>query len=98
MRIDNEFTVSVPVARAWEVLTDLEAIAPCMPGAQLTGADGDAYTGKVRVKVGPVASEYAGTVRFLEKDDAAYRAVIDAKRSEERRVGKECRYRWSPHH
>jgi carbon monoxide dehydrogenase subunit G len=87
MRIDNEFTVSVPVERAWEVLTDLEAIAPCMPGAQLTGADGDAYTGKVRVKVGPVVSEYAGTVRFLEKDDAAYHAVIDAKGRDSRGAG-----------
>ena len=43
MKIDNEFTVSVPIERAWEVLTDLEGIAPCMPGAQLTGVDGDVY-------------------------------------------------------
>ncbi|MFG1688490.1 SRPBCC family protein [Nonomuraea sp. NPDC049269] len=87
MKIDNEFTVSVPIERAWEVLTDLEGIAPCMPGARLTGVEGDVYSGKVRVKVGPVVSEYAGTVRFLEKDDAAHRAVIDAKGRDSRGAG-----------
>ncbi|MFD1539228.1 SRPBCC family protein [Nonomuraea guangzhouensis] len=87
MKIDNEFTVSVPIERAWEVLTDLEGIAPCMPGARLTGVEGEVYSGKVRVKVGPVVSEYAGTVRFLEKDDAAYRAVIDAKGRDSRGAG-----------
>jgi carbon monoxide dehydrogenase subunit G len=87
MKIDSEFTVSVPIERAWEVLTDLEGIAPCMPGAQLTGVDGDVYSGKVRVKVGQVISEYAGTVRFLEKDDAGYRAVIDAKGRDSRGAG-----------
>ncbi|WP_433514605.1 SRPBCC family protein [Nonomuraea sp. CA-143628] len=87
MKIDNEFTVSVPIERAWEVLTDLEGIAPCMPGARLTGVEGDVYSGKVRVKVGPVVSEYAGTVRFLEKDDAERRAVIDAKGRDSRGAG-----------
>ncbi|MEU4224994.1 SRPBCC family protein [Nonomuraea sp. NPDC026600] len=87
MKIDNEFTVSVTIERAWEVLTDLEGIAPCMPGASLTGVEGDVYSGKVRVKVGPVVSEYAGTVRFLEKDDAAHRAVIDAKGRDSRGAG-----------
>ncbi|MEU7749988.1 SRPBCC family protein [Nonomuraea sp. NPDC049158] len=87
MKIDNEFTVSVPIERAWEVLTDLEGIAPCMPGARLTGVEGDVFSGKVRVKVGPVVSEYAGTVRFLEKDDADHRAVIDAKGRDSRGAG-----------
>ena len=71
MKIDNEFTVNVPVDEAWQVLTDLERIAPCMPGAQLTGREGDAFLGKVKVKVGPVISEFAGTASFIEKDDAA---------------------------
>ena len=79
MKITNEFTVHTPIERAWEVLTDLEGIAPCLPGAQLTGVDGDVYPGKVKVKVGPVISDFAGTARFVEKDDSAYRAVIDAK-------------------
>jgi Uncharacterized conserved protein len=87
MKIDHEFTVSVPIERAWAVLTDLEAIAPCMPGAQLTGVDGDVYSGKVKIKVGPVVSQYAGTVKFLEKDDANYRAVIDAKGRDSRGAG-----------
>lgn len=87
MKIDHEFTVSVPVDRAWAVLTDLEAIAPCMPGAQLTGVDGDVYSGKVKIKVGPVVSQYAGTAKFLEKDDAAHRAVIDAKGRDSRGAG-----------
>jgi carbon monoxide dehydrogenase subunit G len=87
MKIDNEFTVGVPVDRAWEVLTDLEGIAPCLPGAQLTGFDGEAYAGKVKIKVGPVVSEYAGTARFVEKDDAAHSAVIDAKGKDSRGAG-----------
>ena len=49
------------------MLTDLEGIAPCLPGAQLTGVDGDVYMGKVKIKVGPVISEYAGTARFARR-------------------------------
>lgn len=79
MKITNEFTVDVPIARAWAILTDLEGIAPCLPGARLTGVDGDVHQGTVKVKVGPVVSEFAGTARFVEKDDSRYRGVIDAK-------------------
>jgi carbon monoxide dehydrogenase subunit G len=87
MKLANEFTVHVPIDVAWKVLTDLEGIAPCLPGAQLTGVDGDVYQGRVRVKVGPVISEFAGTARFAEKDDDAYRAVIDAKGRDARSAG-----------
>ncbi|WP_410817228.1 SRPBCC domain-containing protein [Micromonospora sp. 050-3] len=87
MKITNEFAVAVPIERAWAVLTDLEGLAPCLPGAQLTGVDGDVYQGRVRVKVGPVVSEFAGTARFAEKDDAAYRGVIDAKGRDARSAG-----------
>ncbi|WP_127500680.1 SRPBCC family protein [Actinoplanes solisilvae] len=87
MKITSEFTVHTPIDRAWEVLTDLPGIAPCLPGAQLTGVDGDVYQGKVKVKVGPVISDFAGTARFTEKDDAAYRAVIDAKGRDARAGG-----------
>lgn len=87
MQLDNEFTVSVPIEQAWEVLTDLEAIAPCMPGAQLTGVNDGVYTGKVKIKVGPVTAEYAGTAQFSEKDDTAYRAVIDARGRDSRGQG-----------
>jgi len=87
MKITNEFTVNTPIDRAWALLTDLESIAPCLPGAQLTGVDGDVYQGKVKVKVGPVISEFAGTARFAEKDDAGYRGVIDAKGRDARSAG-----------
>ncbi len=87
MKIDHEFTVGASVEEAWRVLTDLEGIAPCMPGARLTGVEGDVYSGRVKVKVGPVISEYAGTARFVEKDDAAHRAVIDAKGKDSRGAG-----------
>jgi uncharacterized protein len=87
MKLENEFTVGVPVEQAWAVLTDLELIAPCMPGAQLTGVNDGVYTGKVKIKVGPVTAEYAGTARFAEKDDAAYRAVIDARGRDSRGQG-----------
>lgn len=79
MKITNEFTVDVPIARAWAILTDLEGIAPCLPGARLTGVDGDVHQGTVKVKVGPVVSEFAGTARFVEKDEERYRGVIEAK-------------------
>jgi carbon monoxide dehydrogenase subunit G len=87
MKITNEFTVHTPVDHAWAVLTDLEGIAPCLPGAQVTGVDGDVYSGKVKVKVGPVISDFSGTARFVEKDDGAHRAVIDAKGRDARAGG-----------
>jgi carbon monoxide dehydrogenase subunit G len=87
VKIENEFTVHAPIDEAWKVLTDLEGIAPCLPGAQLTGVDGDVYQGKVKIKVGPVISEFAGTARFAEKDDDAHRAVIDAKGRDSRSAG-----------
>ncbi|MEV4545706.1 SRPBCC family protein [Micromonospora echinaurantiaca] len=87
MKITNEFAVNTPIERAWAVLTDLAGIAPCLPGAQLTGVDGDVYRGKVKVKVGPVVSEFAGTARFVEKDDSRYRGVIDAKGRDARSAG-----------
>jgi carbon monoxide dehydrogenase subunit G len=87
MKIDNDFTVSAPIEQAWAVLTDLEGIAPCMPGAVLTGRDGDAFTGKVKIKVGPLTSEYAGVAAFVEKDDVSHHAVIDAKGKDARGAG-----------
>lgn len=87
MKLDNEFTVGVPIGEAWGVLTDLELIAPCMPGAQLTGVNDGVYTGKVKIKVGPVTAEYSGTARFAEKDEDTYRAVIDARGRDSRGNG-----------
>jgi carbon monoxide dehydrogenase subunit G len=82
MELAHEFTVDTPVDRAWAVLTDVERIAPCLPGAPLTEVDGDTYHGTVKVKVGPVVAQYGGTARFVEKDDVAHKAVLEAKGKE----------------
>ncbi|MGY4710873.1 SRPBCC family protein [Mycolicibacterium sp. CBM1] len=87
MKIANEFTVSVPIDTAWAVLTDMEQVVPLMPGAQLTGRDGDDYVGKVKVKVGPVTSEFNGKAHFLERDDQQHRALIDGRGKEARGTG-----------
>ncbi|OBJ50671.1 SRPBCC family protein [Mycobacterium sp. 1423905.2] len=87
MKIANQFTVSAPIEQAWDVLCDLEQVIPLMPGAQLTGHEGDNYLGKVKIKVGPVTSEFSGKVHFVEQDRAQHRAVIDAKGKESRGTG-----------
>jgi carbon monoxide dehydrogenase subunit G len=87
MELTNEFDVEVPVDEAWAVLTDLERIAPCMPGAQLTEVEGDEFRGNVKVKVGPITAQYKGVARFAEKDDAGHRAVIDAQGRDTRGQG-----------
>ncbi len=78
MELAHEFTVTTPVDQAWAVLTDIERIAPCMPGAELTEVDGDTYHGVVKVKVGPITALYKGTASFVEKDEAAHRVVLKA--------------------
>jgi carbon monoxide dehydrogenase subunit G len=78
VRLDNEFVVPRPVDEAWAVLTDIERIAPCMPGAKLTEVDGDDYHGTVKVKVGPVVAQYAGVARFRERDADRHHAVLEA--------------------
>ncbi|ORV95334.1 membrane oxidoreductase [Mycobacterium interjectum] len=87
MKIANQFTVSAPIEQAWDVLCDLEQVIPLMPGAQLTGHEGEDYLGKVKVKVGPVTSEFSGKVRFVELDRDQHRAVIDGKGKESRGTG-----------
>jgi carbon monoxide dehydrogenase subunit G len=87
MKIANEFTVSAPIEEAWDLLIDLEQVIPLMPGAQMTGHDGDDVLGKVKIKVGPVTSEFNGKVHFVERDREQRRAVIDAKGKEARGTG-----------
>lgn len=77
--LSNTFTVDLPVDDAWRVLTDLERVAPCMPGAALLGVEDGVYQGAVKIKVGPVSARYQGTARFVEKDDSAHRAVLRAE-------------------
>src|ERR1700757_1728260 len=83
MELVNEFRVPVSIDRAWEVLTDVERIAPCIPGAQLLGVDGDDFTGAVKVKVGPITVQYSGKASFQEKDAAAPPAVVTAELKDE---------------
>ncbi len=87
MELNNEFHVSVPVDVAWAVLTDLERIAPCMPGAELQEVEGDEYRGIVKVKVGPISAQYKGTARFVEQDDDQHRAVLVAEGRDSRGQG-----------
>ena len=87
MKIANEFTVRAPIEDAWDVLTDLEKVIPLMPGAQMTGRDGEDVLGKVKVKVGPVTSEFSGKVHFVEQNRDLHRAVIDGKGKEARGTG-----------
>lgn len=79
MKINNDFTVSVPVEKAWDVMLDLERIAPCLPGASIQESTGDGeYKGTMKVKIGPITATYKGTVNIEEADDASHRAVIKA--------------------
>ncbi|MFG1784315.1 SRPBCC family protein [Rhodococcus oryzae] len=87
MKLENQFTVHAPIETAWDTLTDLDAVAPLLPGAQLTGRDGDAYLGKMKVKVGPVTSEFSGRAALTEADRSAHRAVIEAKGRDSRGAG-----------
>ncbi len=87
MELINEFEVGVPIDVAWEVLTDIERIAPCLPGAQLTEVEGDEYRGTVKVKLGAITAQYKGTARLAEKDDDAHRAVLDASGRDTRGAG-----------
>ena len=76
MDLNHEFTVPVPVENAWRILTDVERIAPCLPGAQLQEVEGDTYRGVVKVKVGPIQAQFKGQASFVERDDVAHRAVL----------------------
>ncbi|HET9739860.1 MAG TPA: SRPBCC family protein [Solirubrobacteraceae bacterium] len=87
MKLENEFTVPAPVDRAWEVLLDLERVAPCLPGAAIDGREGDAHTGTMTVKIGPITARYKGTVRIEEADEAARRAVMRAQARDARGQG-----------
>jgi uncharacterized protein len=87
VELNNEFRVAVPAAKTWEVLTDVQRVAPCLPGATLLSVDGDEFTGAVKVKVGPITVSYNGSAAFLEKDAAAQRVVLKANGKETRGNG-----------
>jgi carbon monoxide dehydrogenase subunit G len=76
MELNHSFTVNVPVNEAWNVLTNVERIAPCLPGAQLQEVEGDTYRGVVKVKVGPITAQFKGQASFVERDDTNHKAVL----------------------
>ena len=78
-QIVNEFTVNRPIEEAWPIICDVEKIAPCLPGAQLDEIEGDVYRGRVKVKLGAVATEFKGEAQFVERDDDAHTAKLAAK-------------------
>jgi len=88
MEIENEFTVAAPADRLWSYLLDVERIAPCLPGAELTETvDDRTWKGKVDMKLGPVSMTFSGAVAIEERDDAAHRVVLRAKGMESKGKG-----------
>lgn len=87
MELQNSFTVPSDLETAWETLLDVEAIAPCMPGATLESVNGDEFSGNVKVKLGPVSMVYGGEARFVSKDPIAHIAVIEGTGKESRGTG-----------
>ena len=87
IELDNSFTVPVSPEQAWDVLLDVERIAPCMPGASVTSVDGDEIAGQVKVKLGPLSLSYKGTAKFTEKDPASHTIAIEASGKETRGAG-----------
>ena len=87
MKIEDSFRVEVPVEEAWKVLLDLERIAPCLPGAQLTEVEGDEYRGTVKIKVGPITAQYKGVAKIEEADEANRKVVLQAEGRDTRGQG-----------
>lgn len=87
MELEHSFTVPVPEDRAWDVLLDVERVAPCMPGATLQSVEGDEINGSIKVKVGPITMTYQGTAHFTERDPAAHVITLEAAGKETRGAG-----------
>lgn len=88
MQIENEFTVPAPIDEVWLHLLDVERVAPCMPGAELTeSVDEITWKGKVNMRLGPVSLSFAGVVTMEDRDDAAHRVVLRAKGMEQKGKG-----------
>jgi uncharacterized protein len=87
MKLEHSFTVPAPIDEAWATFNDLERVVPCFPGATLSAFDSDEFVGSVKVKLGPVSLQYNGTGTFVERDPAAYHAVVEAKGKDRRGNG-----------
>lgn len=84
MNFQYRFRLPIPVEQAWPILLDLRRVAPCMPGASIESGEGDAYVGRMKVKLGPIEMAYRGDLNFIERDDAAHRLKVEG-------IGKEVR-------
>ena len=87
MKLEHEFRVPVPIEQAWDVLLDVERIAPCMPGASVESFDGETVHGRVKVKVGPIQVTYGGSMKFVDRDDLTHRVTMEASGKEARGSG-----------
>jgi uncharacterized protein len=87
MEFDHSFTVPVPPDKAWDVLLDVNRMAPCMPGVSVQSVEGDDITGRMKVKVGPITQEYRGKAHFVERDAASHTVVLEASGKETRGSG-----------
>ncbi len=87
MDLTHQFTVPTSVEETWDSFLDIGSMAECFPGAQVTSAEGDSFTGTVKVKLGPIAMVYAGSGTFVEKDEGARRLVVEAKGRDKRGNG-----------
>jgi carbon monoxide dehydrogenase subunit G len=79
--------VPASIEEAWAVMLDIERVAPCLPGASIEGTDGDEYRGTMKIKLGPISSSFAGTLKIEEADEAAHRAVLSARARDSRGQG-----------
>lgn len=87
MELKHHFTVPSSLEDTWRSFNHLEEIAPCFPGATLTGVEGETFTGTVKIKLGPIAMLYAGTGTFLSRDEANHTVVIQAQGKDKRGNG-----------
>jgi len=87
MNLTNEITVPAPIDEAWDLMLDVERVAPCLPGASVEASEGDEYKGSMKVKIGPIVSNFNGTLKIDEADEEAHRAVMSAKARDSRGKG-----------
>jgi uncharacterized protein len=87
VELQHSFSVPIGIEEAWEAFTDIERIAPCLPGAAITSVDGDEFTGTAKVKLGPISLQYAGKGTWVSRDRDAYSAVIEAQGKDKRGNG-----------
>jgi uncharacterized protein len=87
VQLEHRFTVPAPIDVAWETLNDVEGVGSCFPGASVTSVEGDEFSGTCKVKLGPIALQYSGSGKFVERDAAGHRAVIEARGKDRRGNG-----------